>query len=391
MHWGGSVGVHLALIPQGKRSQGSEEGNYKINIKQFFYENNQILTFAFISIGSVEEERWRADTLSRLDALLIGSAFLIGTASPLSWGTQAMMRVATVSIRADTIISSRSVVTVRSISAHLASLRTLINVGTGAIGLRAISLGTSAVAESSCDGDAFGSLGALASLITSRQDTLAADKLIRGLALALHTTALLAAHIRVAVESRGAMALITARQILAERISSTRLLSILRALVHIAALLRRFIADEPLSADADIRSQIGILDTCLSRGTRMIIAAGNVNDIILGTTIAVGISRTASRALAGITSRAIRAHRSTRAGISCALINVYTGSAVLRRGTGESLSTQALCYVIDNHTLGVRGTAHGLARVTAVIADIWLGTETPLVLITNGVSRALCV
>lgn len=195
------------MIPQGNRSHGSErEGSW---LDVFFWARETLLTFAFVSIGSVEEERWWADALSRLDALLISTALSITTAAPLCWGTQTMVRVATVSIGTDTVVSSGRVETVRSITTDLSSLCALIDIGTGSIALRSESLRTGAVTQPSSDGDAFGTLRALSSFIATSQDALAADELIRRLALAFQTIALIASHVGIAVESRWTVALIT--------------------------------------------------------------------------------------------------------------------------------------------------------------------------------------
>lgn len=201
-----------------------------------------------------------------------------------------MMGVSTVPIGTDAIISTGRVITIRSIATHLSSLGALVDVSTGAIRLRAIALGTGAIAEASCDRNAFGALGTLATLVAAGQDALAADKLVRRLALALQTAALVTAHIRISVEAGRTMALVATGQILAQRISSARLLAILRTLVHVATLLRGLVPHETLSADANVRAQVRVLHARLSRRTRVVIAARDVHDIVLGTTIAIRIT-----------------------------------------------------------------------------------------------------
>lgn len=137
--------MHLALIPQGNRSQGSVKDNNTLIIRANSTHEGITLTFALISIGGVEEEwRW-ADALARLDTLLVGAALPITTASSLCGGTQTVVGVATVSIRAHTIVASLSIVTICSVSAHLPSLSTFVNIGARAIGLGTIAFGTGTI------------------------------------------------------------------------------------------------------------------------------------------------------------------------------------------------------------------------------------------------------
>lgn len=144
-----------------------------------------------------------------------------------------------------------------------------------------------------------------------------------------------------------------------------------------------------MTADADIRAQVRVLNAGLSRRTRMVIAAGNVHNIVLGTAIAVRVSSTSSGTLAREASGTVGAHSTTWTGIAFALINIDTSSSVLRGGSGEAFGAQTLGHIVHDHALSVGRTAHRLARMTAVISNVRLWTEAPLVLVTDGVSRTL--
>lgn len=138
-----------------------------------------------------------------------------------------MVRVSTVAVGTETIVSSLRVNAIRSEAAYLSSFCALIDVGARSVALRAISLGAGAIAQATSYRDALRSLRTLAAVTATSQNTLATNKLIRWLALALQTVTLLAAQVRVSIEARRAMTLIASRQVLAQGISSARLLSIL--------------------------------------------------------------------------------------------------------------------------------------------------------------------
>lgn len=200
IHCGGSVGVHLALMPHGNRSHGSGRENNLIRYGFRFHSFN-LLTFAFVSVGSVQEERRWTDTFSRLNAFLIRSTFPIGAATLLGRCAKAVVSIATVAVGTNTIISAGLVEAIRSIATHLTSLGAFIDVDTSTISLGPIALWTRAVAQTPSDGDAFGSFGTLSAVIATSQDALATDKLVRRLALTFQATAFFARDIRIAIES----------------------------------------------------------------------------------------------------------------------------------------------------------------------------------------------
>lgn len=294
-------------------------------------------------------------------------------------------------MRAKTIISSGCVEAIRPVTADLTTLRALVDVRARSIGLCAVSLGTGTIAQSSRDGNAFGPLRALSPVVAPGQDALSAHELIRWLALALQAAALFAGDIGVSIESGRAVAFITARQVLAERIPATGLLAILRALVHVAALLRGLIADKSLPTNAHVRPEVGILDTGLSGWTGLVVAAGNVHNVILGASIAIRIAGTAAGTLAGVAARAVCTNGATGTRIAHTLVNIHASGSVLSRGSGESFSAQALRHIVDDHALGVRRAGHCLAGMPAIVAHVWFGTQTALVFVADGISRTIGV
>lgn len=302
-----------------------------------------------------------------------------------------MVRISTVAVRAETIVSSGRVYAIRSEATNLSSFCALIDVRARSVVLSAIPLGAGAVAEATGYRDAFRPFRTLTAITATRQNALATNKLIRWLALALQTVTLLAAQVGVAIKAWRTVTLVASGKVLAQRVSSARPLSILGALVDIAALLRGLIAHKTLSADAHVGAQVSVLDAGLTRGTRVIVAACNVNNIVLCTSIAVRVSSAATWTLARVTSRTVGADRTTGTRIPNAFVNVNTGSTKLSRCSRETLCTKTLGHIVDDHALGVRGTGHSFARMAAVIADVRFRAQTPLVLITNGVSGTFII
>lgn len=123
----------------------------------------------------------------------------------------------------------------------------------------------------------------------------------------------------------------------------------------------------------------------------MIITASYVHNIVLGTSIAVRVPSAATRALARVASWAVGTDCTSRTGISNAFVNVNAGSTKLSRCSCETLCTQTLGYIIDDHALGVRRTGHSFARMAAVITDIRFRAQTPLVLIADGISGTVII
>lgn len=165
---------------------------------------------ALIAVARVQEEWRRTHALARLHTLLVRAALLVGCASSLRRRTLAVIGVAVIAHRAQALVRAGLVDALGAEAAEMLALSTLVDVDARAVRLRAIAFGTRAVADAAGDGHAFGAGRTLAAVLASGQNATAAHEFVRRLALALCAAALLANHVRVAVEAVQALALIAA-------------------------------------------------------------------------------------------------------------------------------------------------------------------------------------
>lgn len=319
-------------------------------------------TFTKISVVRIGVERWWTDAFSRLNALLVGSALVVVCAPLLRRRAESVVRIAAVSVGTDALVGSRLIDAIGAVSAYLSSLRALVDVLAGSIGLGAVALGAGAVADTACDLDALGALRAPFSLRAVGEDTLAVDDLVGRLALALDAVALLAEREGVAVEARRALALVATGQVLADGVDTTgRLVARLEALVGIAALATFGVARVASLADADAAADELVFDALFALRTGGV-GSTDVGQPGLLATAVVGVADHAARTLAGERARLVVADGARWTRVDRALVDV--AAAVLHAGTArETVLAQAARHVVQQHAVGVRSARQVFAGI----------------------------
>lgn len=104
-----------------------------VEIRSCFFGNNSVfffsakkLTFAKVSVEGIGVKRWRTNAFARLDAFLVGFALVVARAPLLSWGTKTVVRIATVTVRANALMRSWKVHALCPVTAYLMSDDTLV-------------------------------------------------------------------------------------------------------------------------------------------------------------------------------------------------------------------------------------------------------------------------
>lgn len=164
------------------------------------------------------------------------------------------------------------------------------------------------------------------------------------------------------VEARRALALVTAGQVLADRVDAAGgLLPQLHALVDVPALAGLVVARVTALADAHAVAREFILDALLSGGAGRTRAA-HVGCLGYLAAAAVGIALHAARALAREGAGLVVADRARRTRIYRALVDVP--AAVLHAGlAGVTVAAEAGRHVVQQHAVRVRPAGQVLAWV----------------------------
>lgn len=204
---------------------------------------------------------------------LVRLAVLVRAARRHGRHTARMVRIAQRAGRTRALEAARHIAALGAKGARL-SLVALVHIGARSVRLRSASLRAGTVAGAAGHAHALRT-GRTASLRlrAAGQNAVAADQLVRRLALALRTVALVARRIRIAVEAGRTLALVAARQVLAHRIAAALAAARAGALVHIGAAAARRLSFVALPAGAHVRAGRRIAHALLAARTRHVLRA----------------------------------------------------------------------------------------------------------------------
>jgi len=179
-------------------------------------------TLTLSSIFGVGEEGRRADALARFDTLLVRTTVVVSRALGLVCGTHTRVWITSGSDRTDAAIRTNFILAECSKPTSSGGGQAFVNVCASSIRVDVESSRASTIADSSGDGDALCTLGAVTLVLASCKHTLASILGVRGLAAAVWSIAGGTLHKRIPIETRRAFTVKAAWKVLAESICSTR-------------------------------------------------------------------------------------------------------------------------------------------------------------------------
>lgn len=174
-----------------------------------------------------------------------------------------MICVAIVAHWTQAFVRSRFIDTFCTEATEMLTFGAFIDIDARAIRLGAISLRTSAIADTTRNRYALSAWWTFAAILTSGQYAAATNKFVRRLALTFGGAALFTNHIRIAIEIRWTQAFVTSGQIFAQRIhSACGPIADHTAFVNVNAFLGGGVALEALTTNAHIFADI-IVDNAI--------------------------------------------------------------------------------------------------------------------------------
>ena len=318
---------------------------------------------AVLRIGEV----WRrTDALARLHALLVSRTLFVVDATHLRRRADALVGVAGVVVRTQTFEFARTVDTICSESASLNCFDAFVDILTGAVCKRTVSGGASAIADAAGDIDALGARGAVAFASGAVAEQAAAtDDAVWRLTSTFDTVADVATLERIAFQTRGTGAFVTAWQVFADGAETASWLvnGRFQTLVDVAAETGDLVADESTCANTHAPRCYAVTDAFFSCRATVGAAAARGRGSYLLASFLVRFAFVSARALATEASWIVATDGTTCARFRDALVDVNAAAVHCR---SESRRTHTFGNVVDQHALLIGAAAYIFARVYVV-------------------------
>jgi len=207
------------------------------------------------------------------------------------------------------------------------------------------------------------------------------------LALALHTVALFADGERIAVVARRALALVTARHVLADSVETASRLVVRRTtLVDVITLSALGVSGVAALADTHTVAQVLVCHAHFCVRTRQL-GSTRLRYLELGAAVLVWVARRAAGTLTRVAAGLVVADGSDGTRVGQTLVDVRTARGLAR----VACAAQTLRSVVDQHTLRVRSTGHAFARMSAFIANVWIWAVATVLRIADSVAGTVGV